>query len=572
MTKYNSSELDNAALRAAQDRFARAENPSSELPSQPPTPPAPPAQAEAGGAPSLGQALESQAPADNEAAPPAHNPPSTEPEATPADGASVEREPASRAGGPPLYHPAPEAPRHATPDTPAAANPPSTSPAEPPRPGEWGQPQPGSYGTPPAPPQRPSPTPPPSQTPPPPPNWPQRPSGFGGGQERPDTERTQIVRRDHLYPAPGNEWPRPPQSQNWPARDSYPAQPGDPGPDTGYGQQLPPGSAPEGGYGQQQPRGGFAATPRPAAPFTPASDRGADRSFTLQSQRREGPQQGWRAALHRMHIPVGKSAAETEYDLDISKINKVLRYPKAIGFAALKGGVGKTVCAMSIASTIAEHRQKGEVVALDTDHSGSLSRRVRGDQISDIKRFVADDALHSTNDVKAHMQSNHHRLSVLGSSREPLATALTPEEYLRAKQVLQAGHLFTVVDMDHSAASPAYETIMRSLDALVVVTATSLDSAEASQDIMDWLRARQMNELLTRTVVLINHQSPAKPHLDLDATVSHFRNSEQHDVLEIPWDEHLAEAGPINLDLLNKTTRRQFVKVAAMLVDSLPAT
>lgn len=565
MTKYNSSELDSAALRAAQDRFAN-ENRSAEPGGQPPAPPAAPDQPDTGqGSPSLGQALESQAAPDNEPPPPAHNPVAEGYPDTQTPAAALEPEPhvdpapAHRAAVPPLYHPTPEAPRHATPDTPAAGNPPQTAPPPtpglPPRPTHYGQSQPPGQGISPVSPQRPT----QQFTPPPPPSWPQRPAGFGA-QSHPDVERTEVVQRRDVYPGPGSDWPRPPQTPAAPSQESYggfPSQPPGPGPDAGYG---------------QHPRGGFTATPRQPAPFTPAGDRGADRSFTLQSQRKEGPQQGWRAKLHRMHIPVGKSAAEVEYDLDISKINKVLRYPKAIGFAALKGGVGKTVCAMSIASTIAAHRQKGEVVALDTDHSGSLARRVRGDQISDIKRFVADEQLYSANDVKAHMQSNHHRLSVLGSSREPLATALTPEEYLRALEVLQAGHLFTIVDMDHSAASPAYETVMRSLDALVVVTATSLDSAEASQDIMDWLRARKLNELLTRTVVLINHQSPAKPHLDLDATVSHFRNSEQHEVLEIPWDEHLAEAGPINLDLLNKTTRRQFVKVAAMLVDSLPPT
>jgi MinD-like ATPase involved in chromosome partitioning or flagellar assembly len=85
------------------------------------------------------------------------------------------------------------------------------------------------------------------------------------------------------------------------------------------------------------------------------------------------------------------------------------------------------------------------------------------------------------------------------------------------------------------------------------------------------MRARGLTELHKRTIVLINHQSPAQPYLDLDETVNHFRNNESLEVSEIPWDDHLAEAGPINLDLLNKATRRQFVKVAARLVDSLPA-
>ncbi|MDD4865811.1 MAG: nucleotide-binding domain-containing protein [Mycobacterium sp.] len=341
-------------------------------------------------------------------------------------------------------------------------------------------------------------------------------------------------------------------------------------PQEDWGQRPPQGLAPAPDYTPQQPGARFSPAPRRGGDdLNP--ERGADRGFTLQNQRREGPQQGWRGALHRMHVPIGKSRSEIDYDLDIARINKVIRYPKVIGFASPKGGVGKTVCAMAVASTIAAPRHKGEVVAVDTDHAGSLARRVRGEQTSDLKAFVSDDRLTSVNDVKSHMQSNHHRLSVLGSSRSPLAKPLTPEEYTYALRCLQAGHLFTIVDMDTSAATPAYETIMASLDALVVVTATSLDSAEASRDMMDWIRARGMSELSTRTIVLMNHQSPAKPHLDLDATVSHFKNTENHEVRAIPWDEHLAEAGPINLDLLNKATRRQFVNVAALVVDSLPS-
>lgn len=395
--------------------------------------------------------------------------------------------------------------------------------------------------------------------------WAQR--GVSGPQHNPLTGPAVPQRHtDNPYPPA----PRRPRS-DWPPAAAQPSQrPYDPADDSrphAFNQWAPTRPPAPEDYGQPAQEVRFGPSSRRAG----FSDPGGDRSFTLQNQRREGPQQGWRGALHRMHVPIGKGQSEIDFDLDIARINKIIRYPKVIGFASPKGGVGKTVSAMAIASTIAAHRQKGEVVAVDTDHNGSLARRVRGDQISSIKRFVEDVNLNSTNDVKAHMQSNHHRLSVLGSSREPLETPLTADEYLDALQVLQAGHLFTIVDMDTSAATPAYETIMRSLDALVVVTATSLDSAEASQDMMDWIRARGLTELSTRTVILINHQSPAKPHLDLDATVSHFRNTEEHEVREIHWDEHLAEAGPINLDLLNKATRRAFVNVAALLVDSLPS-
>jgi MinD-like ATPase involved in chromosome partitioning or flagellar assembly len=86
-----------------------------------------------------------------------------------------------------------------------------------------------------------------------------------------------------------------------------------------------------------------------------------------------------------------------------------------------------------------------------------------------------------------------------------------------------------------------------------------------------WLRERDLGDVLSRTLVLINHQSPAKSHVNLEQVVAHFRDREHLKVLEIPWDEHLAEAGEVNLDLLNKPTRRQFVRAAATIIDSLPS-
>lgn len=367
------------------------------------------------------------------------------------------------------------------------------------------------------------------------------------------------------------EWPtyqQPPQAPHWdaPHLDASPAQRQD-RPAAPQHPQRHPG--PDAAAQQQSPT----RAPLPAPPPPPPSlgSEKADHAFALQSQRKEGPTQGWRGALNRVKIPIRKSAAEQAYDKDIATINRTFRYSKTIGIAAFKGGVGKTTCALCLASTVAEHRIKGEIAAVDTDDRGSLARRVRGEQESDIKRFAADPELQTPNEVKSHMLSNAHRLSVLGSSQSPLADGLQPDEYLRAQRILQNNHLFVFVDMDTSAASPAYETIMHSLDALVLVTSTSLDSAEAGRSMREWLRARGLHELAAHTLVLMNHQSPAKPFLDLESTASYYRNTEECPVLEIPWDEHLAEASVVNLDLLNKSTRRQFVKAAATLVDMLPS-
>lgn len=295
--------------------------------------------------------------------------------------------------------------------------------------------------------------------------------------------------------------------------------------------------------------------------------------FMVKSGRREGPQQGWRSVISRVGIPIGKGAAEIEYDHDITKINKRLRYRKTVGVVAFKGGVGKTSMTMCLASTVAAHRQDGGVVAVDTVARGSLCLRVPGEQPAggSVQALAQDQSLHSISDVRAHLMSNPHRLSVLGSRRELISEPLMPEDYLQALEQLRRHHEIVFVDTEPSTATPSYDTIIESLDALILVVSPTRDSAVPGREVLPWLRERGLTELASRTIVLLNHQSPAKPLMSVDAITNHFHNTEKVELLEIPYDPHIAEAGPISLALLDKATRRCFVKAAAILLDKLPA-
>lgn len=274
----------------------------------------------------------------------------------------------------------------------------------------------------------------------------------------------------------------------------------------------------------------------------------------------------------------GKGRPEIEYDEDVRAINKFLREPKVIGFGALKGGVGKTSMTMSMASTISTHRNQGKVVAIDAGHAGTLKLRAKDvSKISDIRQMAYDPKLRKldrTSDVEAHLLSNPHGLSILGSSdgHDPL----TPAEYLAVLEILKRHYQIIIVDMDNSGANPVMPAVLNSLNALVMVTAHAYDSANRSDLMFDWLRHYGKTDLIADTTVLMNQQSPAKTHLDMDATALHFaslKREEEEDadrnVLGIPWDDHLSEAGPINLDLLQKHTRRQLVRGAARVVGGL---
>lgn len=287
--------------------------------------------------------------------------------------------------------------------------------------------------------------------------------------------------------------------------------------------------------------------------------------------RKEAPKQSWRAiASSRFHLPVGKGADEITYDNQIDQINKGFYSPRKVAVLSIKGGVGKTTMTTALGSTYAQHYRDGAVAAVDAAEGGTLYMRVKERRPGNIKAFAADPNLTNDSAVGYYLATNSHRLRVLRSAPEDPRNPLQPHEYLRAVDVLSVGHRVIFVDMDPSMAHPCFQTILGSVDAMVLVTSTAADSIEKAKDLLAWMRLNNFGGLHDRTMVIINHQGSVKPNIDVAAEVLYFQKSEGRETLAMPWDDHLVEAGPVDLNLLNKGTRRQLVTASAILANYLP--
>lgn len=294
--------------------------------------------------------------------------------------------------------------------------------------------------------------------------------------------------------------------------------------------------------------------------------------------KRDRPQMGVRAVLaNKFGIPVGKGKAELEYDHLIARINRGLRNPKVIGVLGGKGGVGKTTSVMALASTLSQHRSK-PVVAITLDYNDTLSLRTKA--VADAPRgnlsvldFATDKTIRTPNDVAGCMRNNKHRLSVLGTGLSPMRhEILTPEQYLRALHILKSNYELIIVDFGNTPNTETYWTALESLDSMVLVTSTENDSLQGSRRVEDIAREAGLLELMDqRTTVLVNHRSSADPKVNLETFVNRMHSVKAREVLDIPWDDHLSESGPVDLDLLSKPTRYQYVRAAALVVSSLPA-
>lgn len=302
-----------------------------------------------------------------------------------------------------------------------------------------------------------------------------------------------------------------------------------------------------------------------------------DDDYRVRSKR-DRPQHGWRRfAAETLRLPVSKSKAEMEYDRLIAMTNRSLLGPKVIGVMGGKGGVGKTTTALSIASTIAETRSK-PVVAITLDYNSTLALRTKS--VSEpargnvsILEFATDTTIRTPNDIAGCMRNNKHRLSVLGTGLNPVRhDQLNGEQFSHALRVLKSQYEIIVIDFGNTPNSSAYWEALRSLDALILVTSTENDSMQGTRTIEEIARESGLTDLMDeRTLMVVNHRTSAEPKVDIEHFVARQQAVSRREVIFFPWDDHLSESGPIDLDLVSKSNRFQIIKAAAIIMTRLPA-
>ena len=311
--------------------------------------------------------------------------------------------------------------------------------------------------------------------------------------------------------------------------------------------------------------------------FSTVSGSSHGESDYIVSARHEKPQRGVRKFLaNTLHLPVRKGKAEVEWDSWISHISRSLLEPKVIGVIGGKGGVGKTTSAMTLASIIAKYRAK-PVCLITFDHNHTLSLRTK--TVTDAARgaqslvdFVSDPDIVRVSPERAarvarYMKSNPERLNVMGTGIDVLhRQALSAQDYLTAIDILKGVYEVIVVDFGPPS-TDAYWAALESLDALVMVTSAENDSMRGVAQVETYVRESGLTSLIDHgTIDLVCRRNSAAPKVNLKSYV-HQAHTKHRDVLEIPYDEHLSEGGPISLDLLNPRTVHQYTVAAKLVMD-----
>ncbi|MET8797759.1 MinD/ParA family protein [Nocardia sp. NPDC004568] len=281
---------------------------------------------------------------------------------------------------------------------------------------------------------------------------------------------------------------------------------------------------------------------------------------------------GVRGALNKVGFNLGLSPAEQEAENRRTRIRRQLTAPYQIAVVSVKGGVGRTTTAAGLGSTFAKLRPD-RVIAIDANPDfGDLSSRTTRHQFGLTLRDLAQAGgrLDSFSAVHSYTAVNAADLAVVAS---PWSTdageALTGAEYQAGVEILRRHYNLLVVDCGTGVLDSSTNTVLRTSDAVVVVTPATVGGVTGAVATLNWLSSHGFDHLIAASMVAIVRQHPVKPTVDIEAIEKLFASA-QRPTVQIPFDPHLAEGGEIDLRMLDRETALAFENLAAGLADDFP--
>ncbi|MBB5918746.1 MinD-like ATPase involved in chromosome partitioning or flagellar assembly [Nocardia transvalensis] len=277
---------------------------------------------------------------------------------------------------------------------------------------------------------------------------------------------------------------------------------------------------------------------------------------------------GMRGALNKVGFNIGLSPAEQRTEDRRARIRRQLTSTYQIAVVSVKGGVGRTTITAALGSTFARLRPD-RVIAVDGnpdfgDLPGRTSPHPYGLTLRDLVRaqnLEAFSAVHSFTSI------NEADLSVLASPWSTEAVeALSGQEYGNAISVLRKHYNLVMVDCGTGVLDSVTGAVLQTSDAVVVVTPPTVGGVKGAVATLNWFAAHGLQHLIATSVVAIVHQHAAKPMVEVEQIEKLFATA-QRPTFQLPYDEHLAEGGEIDLRLLDKDTVLAFEEVAATLGD-----
>ena len=346
------------------------------------------------------------------------------------------------------------------------------------------------------------------------------------------------------------------------------------------GQQFPPqgqAGAPTGwpnpGQGPVHAAGG---TPPP-----PVMPRPEDLLVNSRPRTLEKPATwGWRGRFSRMTGGMYKpKPSPAELADRQAKLNAQRGFSRPMTVVVIqpKGGAGKTPTTICVSSALGV-RRGGYIVGWDNNETrGTLAVRTTND---DNQRTTAWDLLGRLDefersearvgDLGYYMRAQGDaQFDALVSDDNPGNMAQIGEvEFKRIHGVLQRFYRMIIIDTGNNVRSTNWQAAVDHADQIVVVSTYQRDVGYSGSWVLDHLAQTGRDELARDAITVLTAAEPTVDDTVKTELVKHF-GARTRAVVEVPYDPHIAEGGPIRWDELSEASKRAWTGVAAAITQTL---
>ena len=247
-------------------------------------------------------------------------------------------------------------------------------------------------------------------------------------------------------------------------------------------------------------------------------------------------------------------------------------FARAVGVlvANRKGGAGKTPTSIILGGILASIRGGSVAVLEVSDDPGTLTLRSEGTPTRGLEALIGDvDAVRTAGQLASYTAPQTSFASVIGTVHR--RRQLMGVDVAKLSAVIDDHYAIRVMDSGNQPSSSAFGGAIATADVLVIPVLNSADTVLEALDLLEELRAwgGKAQHLADRAIIvrLIDGRLE-QPHLSTRLAAL-LEQAHVAGINEVPYDQHIAQRGPITVASLAPSTRTAFTAAAAGVIRTL---
>ncbi|MEO6116349.1 MAG: hypothetical protein ABIP33_08200 [Pseudolysinimonas sp.] len=270
------------------------------------------------------------------------------------------------------------------------------------------------------------------------------------------------------------------------------------------------------------------------------------------------------------HAELQRNAAAERLRHDETTIRQAT-FPRAVGVlvANRKGGAGKTPTSIILGGILASVRGGSVAILEVSDDPGTLNLRSEGTPARGLEELIGDvDTIRTTGQLSSYTAPQSSFASVIGTVQR--RRQLMGVDVAKLSAVIDDHYAIRVMDSGNQPSSSAFSGAIATADVLVIPVLNSADTVLEALDLLDELRAwGGKAQALADRAIIVRLTDGRLEQPQLSARLTGLLESRHVAIYEIPYDQHIAERGPITVGALTTATKTAFTAAAAGLIRTL---